>query len=337
MKKEPEELSSSGGTEVAPASDAGDGPARAWLHLLIDKDKPKYNKFAYRLRLFPEEKRAEWALIKQRGDARTAEAFVDDVVAGKRKTIVEEKVVEKESKDQTKKTWTPFKKAAEWYGEDVVTVMIKAKTVLHRRMAKVPESADIKWPYYLEVKLDKESEVDSNTTKDIVKNSSTVEDPDDEVRQAFDGTWAAAQRRAKAPRVATPALCDGQMPAAAPSEAESVGEPTTEEALKVAINAIRKAHSLFDKLERETTVVLEESRGNEYSGGCKLELTLTQQLKDGRKLDEQVRQYETSFAKGATKVRVDDIEASAKAVTGLTDVMAGVRKKTVALKGLFKL
>ena len=108
MKKEPEELSSSGGTEVAPASDAGDGPARAWLHLLIDKDKPKYNKFAYRLRLFPEEKRAEWALIKQHGDARTAEAFVDDVVAGKRKMIVEEKVVEKESKDQTKKTWTPF-------------------------------------------------------------------------------------------------------------------------------------------------------------------------------------------------------------------------------------
>ncbi len=74
VKREQEDLSvASGGVSgpeggvSVPEFDAGSGPAKSWLAALVQEDKAKYNKFAYRLRLQSEEKRAEWGPIRAKG------------------------------------------------------------------------------------------------------------------------------------------------------------------------------------------------------------------------------------------------------------------------------
>ena len=144
VKREPilDSTASSPDSNDKLLGDAGDGPAKDWLTKLIKEDKEKYNRFAYRLRLISEETKDAWALTKQRGTAREAEAFLNEIASGKRKKVSEEKVIEETGSDVLSKEWTPYKQAADKYGDDVVTAMIKGKTV-PCQMAQLPRAKTI--------------------------------------------------------------------------------------------------------------------------------------------------------------------------------------------------
>ena len=88
-------------------------------------------------------------------------------------------------------------------------------------------------------------------------------------------------------------------------------------------------------MERETNLVIDESKSNENTRGETLEVKLEAKVVEGKGLDAELRRHEAIFAKGYKKVSEDHVKASAETVTKIDDVIKDIRKKSAALKGLF--
>ena len=140
-----------------PAEDNLDGPAHLWIKKWVSQSKDEYNKFYYRLNKNPAAK-AEWMVLKRSGTEREARELVQAVLDAYHTTTKVRTVAEDTIKDDDS-TWTPWHKAVEIEGEQQLMVMIKHGTIESRRHPKIPESdISIKWPLYLQVRLEKEVE-----------------------------------------------------------------------------------------------------------------------------------------------------------------------------------
>ena len=125
--------------------------------------------------------------------------------------------------------------------------------------------------------------------------------------------------------------------AGASSVASFTSKPVSEEALRIALTAVRKIHSTWDRLEREANLILADSKVNENTRGDKIEGLLESRLEEGKKFDQLILQQEAQFAKGAKKVGEEAITFSAETVTQFDAIIKDIRKKQAALKNLFEL
>ena len=151
--------------------------AKAWFSDLIKFHRNVYNRFNYLMKSETQVKKAEWQSIYNDGSAAQAEVFVDEVNSTnvrKRKKQTEAKIIDETNEGWLDKDWTPYKTAADRYGEDVVNAMLQAKSVPARRMADVPDSAEVPWPRYLELKLTRESEREWKIAKKNAAPSSSL-------------------------------------------------------------------------------------------------------------------------------------------------------------------
>ena len=322
-------LPSSGLSDTAslPGSDAASLPASAteWVQLFIKDNKKDYNKFNYRLRLNSEEVKKEWKRIQQQGTSADAQQFVKQIASGKRTTISSAEAFEDSTAKRTQKGWKPWKFVADIEGDAQLRAMVKAGTLDTRRHPKIPESADLEWPDYLQVEYEVETE---DTTH---KHSNTS------VRNTrFDSDDSEGEREISAHSLAIQAPHLPQAVCVPNTPNKSELPPASENDLKAARKSCTTAHTAWDKNDRDSKVVLELSKANRNTQGCHLEVQLNQSLLDGAVLDAGILNSELRFSNKdvVPPPTSKDIDDAASTAQKIADMVKDGKKKRNALKTL---
>ena len=226
-------------------------------------------------------------------------------------------------------TWTTFKKALEKYDEDVLLAMIRTKSLEYQRDPQIPESLQIPFPKYLQVRLRSQSELTRNDRGRLVEDKTEIDDAEYEAQILANA----------APTQTTGHRSANVQPALA-------GEPTTDkkdadkmpEAVQLAVKGARLTHQACDKFQRDISVALAISKGNANSRGCKIETdleALVAALQDG---DKKVLKFEQDcVATNGKEITNADIEEAGAQCTKLDKEIKGGRQKMAALKSLWKL
>ena len=124
-----------------------------WLSVFVSTYKGTYNKFLYRLNnKMPAESKSTWKRLQETGSADEALAFVVHVF-GSAARCRKKSVFSVVEDDDEVDNWVSWKVAVEQEGEQNLRAMIAAKTIRTQRHPKIPKSAAIEWPFYLQVEL----------------------------------------------------------------------------------------------------------------------------------------------------------------------------------------
>ena len=103
------------------------------------------------------------------------------------------------------------------------------------------------------------------------------------------------------------------------------------------MKSVRIAHATCDKFVRDLGGVVESSKANPNSAGCKIEGDLEGMVAELGKFDEDILKFEKLCLTNAAKVSSKDIESAAATAKRIDDQIKSGRKKVAALKTLWKL
>ena len=113
-----------------------------------------------------------------------------------------------------------------------------------------------------------------------------------------------------------------------------LGDDAAEKASKVAITQIKKAHSAWDRDRRDLAIIVEKSKGNDNTCGCRVQKQLEESLENGNALDEELLDCERSTKHGHV-LSTKEILRSSEAAKELAELIKNAKKKGAALKGMF--
>lgn len=307
-----------GTTATKGAEDYDDpAPASDWVKTWIATNKKDYNAFAYRLKESAD--KMEWKRIQKEGTAGEARQFVEMVKASGVRTSKVRAVAEIDTVDD-ENTWMSWKEASDKEGEAQLRAMVSANTVESRRHPKIPENADIQWPFYLQIKINVEKTCKRKKTTEEDKEDTTTEMAD------FENRWC---QRALPRSSSTTTAPEAQ-------KEKEKEKDEKDEATKAALAEVRKMHGVWDRFCRDAQGTIMASTQCENTNGCKIQIDLEQELKVGATVDKTILAFETACAT-IKKADPEDITNVAAQCHALDSILKSGRKKAVALKGLFKL
>ena len=311
----------------APAADPPPGKsAKEWVKAWR-KDLVAYNAFMYRMYKQGAEKKSEWQQIQHAGTGVDAAKFVNSIMDKNNKTSSD--FNQKLDRTDDLHEWTTFKKALQKYDEDVLLAMIRSKSLEIQRDPQIPESLQIPFPKYLQVRLRSQSELIRNDRGRLVEDKTEIDDAEYEAQILANA----------APTQTTGHRSANVQPALA-------GEPTTDkkdaekmpEAVQLAVKGARLTHQACDKFKRDIGVALMISKGNPNSKGCKLETDLEALVATLQHGDQKVLKFEKDcVASNGREVTNADIQEAGAECTKLDKEIKGGRQKMAALKSLWKL
>ena len=301
--------------------------AASWVANFVKNQKKDYNAFYYRLGKQGPHKVEEWKEIQKRGTAAEAEAFVHTIKSANLKRTKEFTL----NLERTNflRTWKTYKEALEKYDEEVLLDMIRAKTLETKRDPSIPESLNVPWPKYLQLRLLEESEAKRQDRGRTMAEESQLDDDEYECKIVEHKAW-------------NPSAAQTAPHGASSHQQHQLQEPNKQqhllpESVLVALKSVRIAHATCDKFVRDLGGVVESSKANPNSAGCKIEGDLEGMVAELGKFDEDILKFEKLCLTNAAKVSSKDIESAAATAKRIDDQIKSGRKKVAALKTLWKL
>ena len=279
-------------------------PASQWLKEWVKDNKKKYN--AFRLSRSGPEARQAWRQIQQEGTAQDAQAFVANVVDGKKHMIKDWRA--NLDRVDAKHSWKTWKQALEFHDQETLLLMVKGRTLQSRRDPAIPTTLGVPYPKYLQVQLSDENFL---RRKESGRTATWDRDVDDE---EYEEEISALNREGvsnKRPR------SDNMPPDPAPKPLDGA---------EAALKAVRATHSMCDKFIRELEGVVAASSKNPNSAGCKIEADMVEVIKKLTKNDTEILAFEKLCTSGA-KVTKKNIEPSQKDPCGHPGRKEGVSYK----------
>ena len=303
----------------------------AWL----TENKPRYNKFMYRLSRV-EGGKDQWKNIqtqpleKQEEFVATIESYAPGTVPADK--ISRTKSLTKETEEKLEGEWETWKAAADRDGADVVKDMIDFGTMIAKENPNLPPHSKIKAPYNLIVARVR-VKWSSNKRKAEETNHEEHDEPELEALEELETEMAnitgGIRNEQIAPRtVATPAV------AGADDTSEQNKQKTMSERDKTALAAIRKAHGMFDKNKRKWNADLDTSKRSEYTAGTKPEKDLSDIVGQCESLHSTIMTTDVKTTQG-TALTDAELKAVGEATTQLIKDMKEGQKVAGKLRELF--
>jgi hypothetical protein len=307
---------------TATAAPAAVEDAKTWINNFVKFRKNYYNKFHYRLGRQDAATIDAWKKLKMEGTCVQAEDFVNMVMDGN--VMTQSDFSTKTDIVELLSTWQTWKEALNKYDEDALICMVRASTLETRRDPAIPEHLLVKWPKYLQVRVQAESEAKRKENGSILTDNRQLEEEEFNDKTTEFKTWIPKQG-----------------PASSHSGMRTDPQPATEankmpEAVQVALKSVRLAHSVCDKFIRDVGVVIAASKDNPNSTGCKIETDLTSLQGTLAAEDKEILIFE-NLCRSNAKVGGKSIETVAATVKRIDESVKTGRKKVNALKSLFKL
>ena len=296
-------------------------PADTWVKEWVAQNKKDYNGFNYRLGMSDAFEKSEWKRIVKEGTAGEARQFVEHIKASRNRTTRTQSVADIDMNDEDS-TWMSWKEASDKEGEQQLRAMVSSGTVQSRRHPYIPENSGLEWPVFLQVKIVVEK--NKKRTRVVIEDT---EDVRTDVAE-FEKRWC--QR--SIPRTSSGAGTTVPVLPAVPKEKDEDNE-----AVKIALVSVRKYHGMWDRFAREVQAVIVASKKNTNTSGCKIQLDLEHELKNGSTTDQAILDFESKVSINRGNVSNSDIEDVASKCHELDGFIKSSRKKMNALKGLFKL
>ena len=312
----------------------------------LTNDKPRYNKFLYRLN-FIEGGKERWEELKKASHAEQ-EAFVSEVEShapGKAPpTIVHRATTVAKVKDEgIEGEWETFHAAAARDGEQLVLECLEYGTMTSHVNPKLPPTTKIKWPYTLMVARVKQvwsSKRQGTEETTHRKDEESNGDNAAEVQREYDNITGGVPGLGVPPKASVPApaatpapLADGGQPQPAEKEQDQEN-PQLSERDKTVLVAIRKAHSMWDRNTRKWSADLETSASNQNTAGTRPEGELLKIIQSCEGLHTTMMAVERKLTQN-TSLTDKEIESVTKTITSLTSTMKAGAKTATALRNWF--
>jgi hypothetical protein len=317
--------------------------SQQWAKKGISTDKKNYNKFNYRLRGSSDEVKSYFKELSKSKDTEAMEKFMsefvslggkvpDDFISRKRKIVDEESVTELAG-------WIAWEEAAAKEGSEALLAMVTAGTVDSRRHLKLPENSKIEFPKNLQIRFVSETTAKKKATVNE-KTLNEHEDVTPECHEDFVKEFAMSKINNKrlGMQSASSVVSDTASEGVPPSEAGN--PPTAKEKedprSKVAVQAMRKWHSAWDRNHREFAALIEKSMEHLNTKGCKFEKDLQVICDECSLVDKVLVQLEQKFLQGLPFTD-DDIKLGAAQTAEMQSKIKEGSKKAAALRPWFKL
>ena len=292
------------------ATDPGSGATAARAPLSANKER--YNKFNYHLRNASDELRNQWKVVKSQEDVdpESFDCFVDMVLslpASERSR--KKRKIEDIKSSKKEEAWTCWKEAADKEGEEILLEQIHAGTLQCRKHPGLPADSKIPWPKNQQVRRVIE------TTAAIVQH--TDEDQSEtrnegsalyQASERFESAWAAKQVFGQSGHAVA------SVSSAASSTDITQHDGASVKKGRAAVQHIRKAHSAWDRSQRELGGILGRSSQHPNTKGCKLESDLRKLIDNGNKYDQDLVNVERKFLL-AIELSDDDSTVAASLTT----------------------
>ena len=312
--------------DSTPAASSQDN----WLTL----DKAAYNKFKYRLNSMDKEVKDLWQQLKSQGEVHEQKEFFKDIVDCKPKTCPENilkkyKTIVKRVETGEDGKWVSFKYLSDRDGFDVVMEYINSKNVLCRRNPQLPPDSKIQYPFNQQLQFVQATWSNKVISDDVQEQQ--AETSEDASMEYFLKEHEARQQ------------ARGSMdPKAAPSSCPPKHEPRTEEECKqqtekskVAIQAVRKCHSSWDRMKRDWQTVVKTSESCPNTQGSKLESDMKDLIASCSAIDQKIVDIESIFLSKSI-LTDDEIVSSCQHVQSMTAECKVGATKAQALRACFK-
>ncbi|CAK0797564.1 unnamed protein product, partial [Prorocentrum cordatum] len=344
LKVEPSAAPGSVVVKTEPGGDPGSGASSASSlggSGPLSSDKAKYNKFNYRLKLCGDEYKDYYKKLVKSKDQAAIDTFVTDLIEMGANLpsdylVRKRKVVEEKEHDDFVE-WVPWAKAAEREGHECLLEMVQAGTVLSRKNPKLPADSKIEFPFNQQVKQQREVEHKKNKTIDERENA-THEAVTSDGSEAFLKEFTHASIKANSvlkegsgnpPTTAPVSVLSGA------SVAGSGTHPPDDPKVKVAIQAIRRSHNVWDRSLRDFAALVQKSKDHPNTQGCKFEKDLESISSQGDLIDKKLVSLEQKYMNTGT-LDDDDIKLGAEQVSAIQDVVKQGNKRATALRPWFK-
>ena len=350
VKKEPTDGNdrTSNASTVSTGTDGSDpGPVQSFVMKHFGS-KQAYNKFKYRLNTCgDDEAKAKYEslqdTLKKDGDADEETRELEELIVAVTNKLPIDHIVRKRKIVDEKagigtEGWVSWTTAVKTEGYDVLLEQVETHQIDSRKHPGLLSSSKIKYPENLQVYMSSDVKVTTNAVRDekVLSEVGSAE-PDD--HEAFLKEFASAKIGISSNVAGTtggPSV--GGISSASSDGSHQQGAPaqSDEEKSKIAIKALRIAHSAWDKNKREFTSLVQESVENENTSGSKCERTLAILIDECTQIDKLLVELEVDFLRGKwwKDVQLQDI------ATKCTDIKAKsleCREKGNALRQWFKM
>ncbi len=306
----------------------------------LTTDKPRYNKFNYKLRSADSALQEQWRVWKSQEavDPAGFDAFVDSVIAltpGDK--IASKRTFQDVSRNKLDKEWVPWQEAARKEGEDVLLAQVRARTVEARPHPRLLPGSGIEWPKNLQIKYLSERDVSETVyVKEEESKKEIVDDMHPEASDKFDSRWS---NRELAKAFSGPTLVDTSSEASVATPGGSTAEDALRKAellkQKTAIGHVRVAHRSWDSASREIQSLIKISAGHEYTRGCKFEDDMSKLIKEGQEIDDWLMALDLKFLRGDT-LEPEELATAAGHTTSLKRIITEARKIQTTMKPWLK-
>ena len=337
MKAEPaDDDGDSTVSTAAPTTTGGSSDGKSGVKAVISSDKQRYNQFNYRIRTAHEDVKAYYKELVAAKDSEGLEQFMNDVIgmAGnipgdfisrKRKTVDEDESEERAG-------WMSWAKAAEIEGADVLLEMVQAGTVQSRRHPHLPASSKVQYPNNLQVRLVQQEEIKGKRTsdEDTLAERDAV---DSHSHENFVKTFMATKVKNK--HIAA-SSCGASSVASDAEDARSDKGGREDARSKIAVQAIRKWHSAWDRAHREYGALVARSADHPNTTGCKFERDLKDLCTEGEQLDKCLVALEEKYLRGV-QFSNQELATGAETTAAMQAKIKEGGKKAAALRPWFKL
>ena len=297
----------------------------------VSMNKQSYNKFNYKLRMCSPKVKNIW---KQRGkmSEQDMEAFMLTVLESAKGKVDEEYLQTLDISSQieegiTEGGWVSWAQACTTEGEEQLLAMVKAQTVSTQRHPDIPESSNIEWPKYLQVKLIKKTtkstlKTETSNTK-AKKDSQNVVEKFDKIKGEFEQEMhkQEAQQKHNSPRPSASSSSSGH------------GQATEEQIKrdKLAMGNIRKCHGNWDRLKPTFLGAVAKSTKHENTSGCKFEKDLKELISEGDSKDMALMAMEAKYQEKG-QLSTSEIKEGAKVVSELQEAIKKSTARATALQ-----
>ena len=326
-------------TEPKEDEEAAAGDSR----LPFSSDKPRYNKFNYKIKQVPDSWKESWKIIRspEKISPDKFDEFVDRVLNYKAiETTTNKRSTSDIVQDIDDSQWMSWHEAEMEEGYYVLLAQVRANTVKSRPHPKLPRGHTISWPPCLQVYYVVEATKNIKQAENTLENHISTEHLD--ASTDFHNSLEAKKLKMQSHLVlgSGSSSSSGSMLSLQPNlEPEGMlGPPpplSAEEIRDKAVLAhIRKAHNAWDKAKREFTSTITQSKNHENTKGCKFEKDLAAHVSKGEEDDAMLVFLEQKFMRGE-RFNADEVALASCIGTTLKETSKAGNKVLQAMKPWF--